>query len=143
LEILNLSYNRINVESIRNLYICKALKNLDISANSLEMLPADLSNLSQLEELNLSANLLTSVSTAQPPATLFKILGSIVRLKRLNLSRNRYFKFHSELLDPTKDFIQLQELDFSFNMVEDEQHLWFLTSTKSINIVNITGNPFA
>jgi hypothetical protein len=61
----------------------------------------------------------------------------------LNLSRNRYFKFHSELCDPTEDFIQLQELDFSFNLVEEEQGLWFLTQTKSINLVNITGNPFA
>jgi hypothetical protein len=28
-------------------------------------------------------------------------------------------------------------------MVENEHHLWFLTLTKSINVVNITGNPFA
>lgn len=75
LEVLNLSYNRISVESIRNLFICKQIKNLDLSANSLEMLPADLPCLTQLEELNLSSNLLTSVSSVQPPATVFKILG--------------------------------------------------------------------
>jgi predicted metal-dependent RNase len=51
--------------------------------------------------------------------------------------------FHSEQLDAQEDFLQLQELDFSFNMVENEQHMWFLTTTKSINLINITGNPFA
>ena len=28
-------------------------------------------------------------------------------------------------------------------MVEQEHGLWFLTLTKSINVINITGNPFA
>jgi len=28
-------------------------------------------------------------------------------------------------------------------MIENERNLWFLTQTKSINVVNITGNPFA
>ena len=51
--------------------------------------------------------------------------------------------FHANYLDAQEDFVQLQELDFSFNMVENEQHMWFLTQTKSINMVNITGNPFA
>ena len=74
---------------------------------------------------------------------LFKTLGQIKRLKRLNLSRNRFGKFHSEMLDQNNDFMQLQELDLSFNIIDSERNLWFLTLTKSINVVNITGNPFA
>lgn len=31
----------------------------------------------------------------------------------------------------------------SFNMVDNERGMWYLTMTKSINVVNITGNPFA
>lgn len=47
------------------------------------------------------------------------------------------------MLNPHSDFIQLQELDMSFNMVDNERNMWFLTMTKAINVVNITGNPFA
>ena len=47
------------------------------------------------------------------------------------------------MLDQHNDFLQLQELDLSFNIVDSERNVWFLTMTKSINVVNITGNPFA
>ena len=47
------------------------------------------------------------------------------------------------MLDQHNDFLQLQELDLSFNMIDSERNVWFLTMTKSINVVNITGNPFA
>jgi len=36
LEMLNLSYNKLNFESIRSLYICRNLKQLDLAANNLE-----------------------------------------------------------------------------------------------------------
>ena len=36
LESLNLSYNKLNFESIRNIYQCKNLKQLDLAANNLE-----------------------------------------------------------------------------------------------------------
>ena len=36
LENLNLSYNKLNPESIRNLYALKNLKVLDLAANNLE-----------------------------------------------------------------------------------------------------------
>ena len=36
LESLNLSYNKLNFDSIRNLYQCKNLKQLDLAANNLE-----------------------------------------------------------------------------------------------------------
>jgi len=31
----------------------------------------------------------------------------------------------------------------SFNWIENERNLWFLTQTKTINVVIITGNPVA
>ena len=58
-----------------------------------------------LEELNLSSNLLSSNSNVINPNLIFKALGTIKRLKVLNLSRNRFLKFHSELLNTNLDFV--------------------------------------
>merc|ERR1719264_1461272 len=55
-------------------------------------------NLANLEELNLSSNYFSSFPTVGSPVMFFKTLGSIKRLKRLNLARNKFFKFHSEVL---------------------------------------------
>ena len=99
LEMLNLSYNKLNYESIRNLYQCRNLKQLDLAANNLEQLPDDMFNFESLEDLNLASNYFSSVPSVGSPAIVFKTLGSIRRLKRLNLSRNKFFKFHQEMLD--------------------------------------------
>ena len=91
----------------------------------------------------MASNFFSFVPQVGSPSIIFKTLGSIKRLKRLNLSRNKFFKFHSEMLDQRNDFLQLQEIDMSFNMVDNERSMWYLTITKAINVVNITGNPFA
>ena len=65
------------------------------------------------------------------------------RLKRLNLSRNKILRLASELLRPGQDFAELQEIDVSFNWIENERDLWFLSQTRSVNLVIITGNPLA
>ena len=57
-----------------------------------------------LEELNLASNFFSSVPQIGSPAMIFKTLGGMKRLKRLNLSRNKFFKFHSEMLDQHNDF---------------------------------------
>lgn len=75
LETLNLSFNKISPASLRNLYTCKQLKSLDLSANNLTMLPEDLYALESLQELNLSSNLFSSVITQMNPALLFKSIG--------------------------------------------------------------------
>ena len=95
-----------------------------------------------LEELSLASNLFSSVPQQGSPDVIFKTIGGIQRLKRLNISRNKFFKFHSGMLDKFNDFNQLQELDISFNMIDNERNLMFLALTKAINVVNITGNPF-
>lgn len=41
------------------------------------------------------------------------------------------------------DFPELLEIDVSFNNIEKEHDLWFLTMTKQVNVVVITGNPLA
>ena len=107
LENLNLSYNKLNFESIRSLYSCKNLKQLDLAANNLEQLPDDMFHFENLEDLNLSSNFFSSVPSVGSPVIVFKTIGSLRRLKRLNLSRNKFFKFHSEMLDQHNDFQQL------------------------------------
>lgn len=47
-------------------------------------------------------------------------------LKRLNLSRNKISKINADLLKPI-DFPELNEIDLSFNWIENERNLWFLT----------------
>lgn len=104
-------------------------------------LPEDITKLTEIEDLNLSSNQFASSSSLVNPQLLFKALGQIKKLKRLNLSRNKFSQFHAEMLNKEEDFIQLQELDFGFNLVHEELGLWFLPQLKSINIVIITGNP--
>ena len=65
----------------------------------------------------MSSNQFSSSSTLVNPSLLFKALGQIKKLKRLFMSRNKFSLFHSEMLNRDIDFINLQELDFSFNLV--------------------------
>lgn len=107
LEVLNLSYNSITPASIRSLYTITRLKNLDLQANNLVTIPEDISKLENLEDLNLSSNLFASNSSLVNPQLLFKALGQIKKLKRLNLSRNKFVQFHAELINRETDFQQL------------------------------------
>ena len=77
------------------------------------------------------------------PALLFKAIGEIPRLKRLNLARNKFSALHAEMLNKDNDFRQLQELDFGYNLVSDQDALWFVPQMKHVNLLVITGNPLA
>ena len=90
LEVLNLSYNHVAPMTIRNLYSLKRLKMLDLSGNNLITLPEDIYRLKTLEELNLSSNSFSSSSTIVNPSLLFMALAKLSKLKRLNLSRNKF-----------------------------------------------------
>ena len=107
LESINLSYNSITPASIRSLYSLKKLKHLDLQANNLVTLPEDIKKFENLEDLNLSSNQFSSNSTLVNPALLFKAIGQIGKLKRLNLGRNKFTSFHAEMLTKDADYIQL------------------------------------
>lgn len=80
-------------------------------------IPEDLSFLSTVQELNLSANLFASNSTIVKADKIFYSLGQMPNLKKLNLSRNKFTGFHSAELHENS-FAQLQELDISYNIVD-------------------------
>ena len=122
LEKLYLSYNQIPVSHLQNLKYLGSLQELDLAANDLVTLPDDMSFLINVENLNLSSNQFNSESTIVKPDTLFKAMGSIPKLKRLNISRNKFGAIHSEMLNENS-FISLQELDVSYNVVIDQDDL--------------------
>ena len=79
-------------------------------------------------------------------------MSTIPQLRRLNLSRNKLAEFHSESLPEsnlTQDynsvaFPYLEELNFSFNIVSEEEGLLYCaTQLPKMRLIDITGNPFA
>lgn len=77
----------------------RKLRSLDLQANNLVTLPEDISKFDKLEDLNLASNQFSSASTLVNPALLFKAIGQVPKLKRLNLSRNKFTAFHAEMLN--------------------------------------------
>lgn len=65
------------------------------------------------------------------------------KLKRLNLGRNKLQGLHFDLLSRDEDFVILQELDIGYNLVSEEDDVWYATQIKNLQILIITGNPFA
>lgn len=99
--------------------------------------------LSSLEELVLTDNNLGAKSKESGSTQLLKTLGALPHLKRVNLSRNKIARFAPDHLKMQSEFVELQEIDVSFNWLDNELSLWWLTQSKSVNLVIITGNPFA
>lgn len=96
-----------------------------------------------LEELILADNNFGARSKETGCSQLLKSLGRMPHLKRLNLQRNKINRLAADLLNMTSDFQELLEIDVSLNNLESQQDLWFLTLTKLVNVVIITGNPLA
>lgn len=142
LEILNLSFNHIPSPDILKLTSLTNLHTLDLSANELCTLPENLSGFKQLRDLKLSNNLFTTDSVLFSASQLFASLASIPHLRKLDISRNKLRGIHSDLLTE-RSFPHLQELDFSFNLVDDQLNLSHSANFGSLQIIIVTGNPFA
>lgn len=119
---------------------------MDLSSNSLSHLPDNLSFLRSLEVLILSHNLFSSSTSIFNPNKLFVAFSSIPRLKRLDLSHNKFATIHIEelLLKSTNKriFKTLIEIDLSFNQVENHVDLLPCLHLTHLNLINIIGNPF-
>lgn len=79
---LDLSYNRLTIDSVRSLYAIDTLIELDLTGNNLKNVPLDMYLFQKLERLNLSRNKL------QENNSVFVSCGSIYYLRHLNLSYN-------------------------------------------------------
>ena len=82
------------------------LQSLDLSDNQLTEIPEVISNLSQLQSLNLSDNQLTEIPGA---------IANLSQLQKLDLSHNRI----REILDAITNFTQLQYFGLSHNQIRE------------------------
>lgn len=129
-----------------------ALARLELASNELSSLPANMSFFKALQELNLSSNNFSSDSVLVDPNTLMGSLGTIPGLKKLNLSRNKFKKFHSDTLpqenatlpEQERAFPSLAELNLSFNVVDEEDALMYpAMQIPTLAFLVVTGNPFS
>lgn len=129
-----------------------ALTRLELASNELSSLPANMSFFRTLQELNLSSNNFSSDSVIVDPNTLMGSLGTIPGLQKLNLSRNKFKKFHSDTLpqdnaalpEQERAFASLAELNLSFNALDEEDALTYpATQIPTLAVLVVTGNPFS
>lgn len=91
------------------------------------------------EELVLADNLLG----ADPEGTFLTALAHMPALKKLGLARNKIVQLSFAFFKGHEHFTSLNEIDLSFNLIHSDKSLWFLSQTKNINVVDITGCPIA
>jgi len=142
LETLNLSFNCVSAQTILNLGSLPRLSILDLSNNDLCTLPEDLSYFKALQELKLGSNGFSSDSVLFSASLLFRALASIPSLQKLDLDRNKLRGIHSEALN-ADSFLHLKELDFSYNWVDSEENLYPAADFQTLQVLTVTGNPFA
>ena len=136
LEILNLSFNRVNCEDIEKLAAgMPRLQSLDLSFNDLSQLPRDLSRFKALKTLILAGNRLN-------PIGLFPIFSSIPAIFKIDISRNSFYSLDSEEVN-FRSFPYLEELNLSYNKVENPSFFHFTNQFPALEMLIVTGNPFA
>lgn len=135
LQTLNLSYNSLMAEDIERLAKgMPRLRALDLAYNELDGLPADLSGLKSLETLVLAGNRLI-------PENLFRSVSSLPQLLKLDLSHNHLTGLSDASL--LSACLLLEDLDFSYNCVDRPSALSPAVSFPALQVLIITGNPFA
>lgn len=113
LATLHLSYNKIPPGHLLQLSLIPQLQKLEIASNDFCTLPSDLSTFVSLEELNLSSNNFSSESVLVSPGKLFLALSTIPKLRKLNLSRNKLKRFHSEDLPEDNELMMEEEAEYA------------------------------
>ena len=134
-----MSFNFIEPAFIPHLTLLPSLIDLDLSYNDLTSLPDDLSNFTFLKKFNLEGNKFRSDERA---SAFWASLATLERIEILSVSRNQIRGIHTEKL-VAGNFSSLIELDFSYNIVENQHNLICARNFVSLKKLYITGNPFA
>lgn len=140
LQVLDLSFNGLVPEHLKNLKTFGRLKDLSLVGNKLDMLPEDLLVLQSLENLNISYNLFSSNLNSSADK-LWRTLADFRQLKNLTLSGNTLKGIHTPELVPG-DFACLEQLDFRYNAVDDQLRLICARNFVSLKKLFVTGNEF-
>lgn len=128
----------IEYQYITQLTLIPNLVDLDLSYNDFEEIPENLSNFTKLRKLNLEGNKFRSDYKA---SAFWSSLATLPNIEFLSVSRNRIRGIHTEKLI-AGNFATLVELDFSYNIVENQHNLICARNFTSLKKLYITGNPF-
>jgi len=102
------------------------LRTLDLSANKISQLPANIGAFKQLKNLNVSRNRISELPTS---------FGQLTKLEMLNVATNALTRIPPAILSPLKN---LREIHLAGNALVDFP--LGLCGLKHLNIVNLTGN---
>lgn len=133
LEVLNLSYNGIDAQSLLALMSIPSLRELDISNNELTSLPAELSGFKSLERLNCDHNRLSSESA-------FLSLSTLPQLRALSLAHNRVVQLPISATET--GFPQLVSFSLAHNLIAHEDSLLPVLHISTLRSLLLYGNPF-
>jgi Leucine-rich repeat (LRR) protein len=134
-----MSFNWLGYTYIPQLALIPCLMKLDLSFNELEELPESLQHFSLLKQLNLEGNNFRSDYKA---SNFWASLATLPRIESISVARNQIRGIHTEKL-AAGNFSTLIELDFSYNIVENQHNLICSRNFVSLKKLYITGNPFA
>lgn len=112
---------------------------MNLSGNDLKELPDEMNSLSLLEDFDLSYNMFTSEYKA---SNFWFSLALLPNLRFLNVSKNYLRGIHTERL-VAGNFNNLEKLNFSYNIVENQHNLISARNFLSLKSIDVSGNPFA
>jgi len=132
LQYLDLSYNRLNINSVQNLDGIPNLKELDLCGNNLGGLPP-MSNFLKLEKILLEYNKIDD-------GAVFSVLSNIPNLRHVGLANNFLSRIPSDAC--YEGSMRLVEvLDLAFNYFNSEDELMPLTTLPRLVTLMLYGNP--
>lgn len=130
---LDLSYNKLTIESICSLYDVPFLKELDLSGNNLTTLPKNMSSFPALEKFILAFNKFEDNDVLIS-------LSSISSLRFLDVSNNFFSNIPHSCLD-YNGWKLLETLNLSFNYFASEESVDIITRLPRLVQLMLYGNP--
>lgn len=136
LETLNLRGNRISFLTSKSLpssqWIPYKLKHIDLSRNQIESLVTSV-GFGTLETIDLNYNHIRNLSPG--------VIGNFSNIRMLNLSHNKLTSVVKNSLSPlTNEATSLEQLNLSFNLIEEVQTGELSKLAQSLRFLDLSGN---